>query len=442
LKFFGSRTLWAISIPLLFAELSEIILHVTDTLFLSRVGVTELGAVGLADSAIEIALVLALGLVDGIQILTARQIGRRRPRRAMRIFNLGLLLTVGLSTILALLLRMNVVALSEWIVESEAVSSAILAFLDVAWIGIPFTVGCFAYSALLVNFGRTRVLIPATLLLMVTNAAFDYVLIFGKFGFSPMGIRGAALGSVIAEIVVFLFLTTYLWSNPAIRRYGIFRLGGTPWRLFARLIRISSPVSLQGLVEAIRWFVFFVILERVGVVALAIANVVYVCYTVMRIPTEAFGETTGSAVSRLIGRERLDRIEPVVHQSIRAASLATLPLIATALIVPEWVLSAFDLDSALLGPGAASLRVVAIVMAIVVPGEMWFTAVLGTGDTRASLGIEIILTFVMLATCWLAAIPLAGGPALTWCSLGLGWLVTLAISYGWMKSGAWKAYAY
>ena len=442
MKFFGSRTLWAISIPLLFAELSEIILHVTDTLFLSRVGVTELGAVGLADSAIEIALVLALGLVDGIQILTARQIGRRRPRRAMRIFNLGLLLTVGLSTILALLLRMNVVALSEWIVESEAVSSAILAFLDVAWIGIPFTVGCFAYSALLVNFGRTRVLIPATLLLMVTNAAFDYVLIFGKFGFSPMGIRGAALGSVIAEIVVFLFLTTYLWSNPAIRRYGIFRLGGTPWRLFARLIRISSPVSLQGLVEAIRWFVFFVILERVGVVALAIANVVYVCYTVMRIPTEAFGETTCSAVSRLIGRERLDRIEPVVHQSIRAASLATLPLIATALIVPEWVLSAFDLDSALLGPGAASLRVVAIVMAIVVPGEMWFTAVLGTGDTRASLGIEIILTFVMLATCWLAAIPLAGGPALTWCSLGLGWLVTLAISYGWMKSGAWKAYAY
>jgi len=442
LKLFGSRALWALSIPLLFAEISEIVLHVTDTLFLSRVGVTELGAVGLADSGIEIALVLALGLVDGIQILTARQIGRGRPRRAVRIFNLGFLLTVGVSTILALLLRLNAVALADWIIESEAVGAALLQFVDVAWIGIPFTVACFAYSALLVNFGRTRVLVPATLLLLVTNAALDYVLIFGKLGFSPMGIRGAALGSVIAEIVVFVFLTAYLWRSPAIRRYGIFRVGGTPWRLFARLIRISIPVSLQGLVEAVRWFVFFLILERVGLVALAVANVVYVCYSVLRIPSEAFGEVTCSTVSRLIGRERLDRIEPVVHQSTRAAALVTLPLIATALLVPEWVLSVFDLDAALLAPGAASLRVVALAMAVIVPGEMWFTAVLGTGDTRAALGIEITLTVVMLTTCWLAAIPLAGGPALTWCSLGLGWLVTLAVSYGWMKSGAWKAYAY
>jgi putative MATE family efflux protein len=442
LKLFGSRALWAVSIPLLFAELSEIILHVTDTLFLSRVGVTELGAVGLADSAIEIALVLALGLVDGIQILTARQVGRRRPRRAMRIFNLGFLLTLVVSAILAGLLRLNAATVSEWIVESESVGSALRAFLEVAWIGIPFTVGCFAYSALLVNFGRTRVLVPATLLLMLTNAALDYVLIFGKLGVPVMGIRGAALGSVIAEIVVFGFLTLQLWRDPEIRRYGIFRLGGTPWRLFARLIRISSPVSLQGLVEAVRWFVFFVILERVGIVALAIANVVYVCYTVMRIPTEAFGETTCSAVSRLIGRDRLDRIEPVVHTSIRAAALATFPLVAIAVVVPEWVLSAFDLEPTLLGAGAASLRVVALAMAIVVPGEMWFTAVLGTGDTRASLGIEILLSIVMLASCWLAAIPLAAGPALTWCSLGLGWLATLAASYGWMRSGTWKRYAY
>jgi MATE family multidrug resistance protein len=442
LKFFGSRALWAVSVPLLFAEVSEIVLHVTDTLFLSRVGVTELGAVGLADSALEIALVLALGLVDGIQILTARQIGRRRPRRAMRIFNLGLLLIVGVSTALALLLRLNAVALVDWIVESEAVGIALLEFLDVAWIGVPFTVACFAYSALLVNFGRTRVLVPATLLLLVTNAALDYVLIFGKLGFAPMGIRGAALGSVLAEVVVFAFLTAYLWRTPSIRRYGIFRVGGTPWRLFGRLARISAPVSVQGLVEALRWFAFFLIIERVGLAALAIANVVYVCYSVLRIPAEAFGEVTCSAVARTIGRGRLDRVEPIVHQTIRAASLVTLPLIAAALIAPEWILSAFDLGPDLLAPGAASLRVVALAMAVVVPAEMWFTAVLGTGDTRAALGIEITLTIVMLASCWVLAMPLAAGPALTWCSLALGWLVTLGVSYGWLKSGAWKTYAY
>jgi Na+-driven multidrug efflux pump len=81
-------------------------------------------------------------------------------------------------------------------------------------------------------------------------------------------------------------------------------------------------------------------------------------------------------------------------------------------------------------------------MLLVVPGEMWFTAVLGTGDTPAALGIEVALTLVMLAASYVLAFPLSGSVALIWCSLGLGWLVTLVASWAWMKSGAWKRQAF
>jgi Na+-driven multidrug efflux pump len=73
---------------------------------------------------------------------------------------------------------------------------------------------------------------------------------------------------------------------------------------------------------------------------------------------------------------------------------------------------------------------------------MWFTAVLGTGDTPAALGIEMALTLVMLAASYVTAISLSGSLALIWCSLGLGWLVTLVASYGWMRSGVWRRHAY
>lgn len=442
MKPFGSRALWMISIPLLFAELSEIALHVTDTLFLSRVGVTELGAVGLADSAIEIALVLSLGLVDGIQILTARRLGRGKPRQAVRVFNLGFYLTVALSAALAVLLGTLASALSPWLVESPAVARAVEQFLGIACFAMPFTVATFAYSALLVGFGRTRALVPATLILLLTNAGLDYVLVFGKLGVPALGIRGAALGSVIAEIVTFFFMTAYLWKQPELRRYGLFRLGPWPLKTFRRLLRISFPISIQGLVEGLRWFLFFLILDKVGAVALAVGNVIYTCYTVFRIPTQAFQETACSAVSRLVGRDRTDRIDSVVQQSIRAAGVMTLPLIVTALIAPSWILSVFALDASLLRQGEASLRVIALAMLVVVPAEMWFTAVLGTGDTPAALGIEMALTLVMLAASYVTAISLSGSLALIWCSLGLGWLVTLVASYGWMRSGVWRRHAY
>jgi MATE family, multidrug efflux pump len=416
------------------------VLHVTNTIFLARVGVVELGAIGIADSIWEVFLVIPLGLVQGVQILTARMLGRRRPITAGAVFNQGLLLVTAVALALAALLGATIPWISGWLVSSSEVGDAIRAFLGIACWGIPFTVANFTYSALLTSIGRTRVLVPATLLLMVTNCALDYTLIFGKFGAPALGIRGAAIASVCAELVTCVFLTSVLFGMGAARRYRLFRRRRWSSRLARRLVRMSAPVSAQALVEALRWFAFFLILERVSPAALAVGNVVYSCYEVFRVPTEAFAETACSMVSRFVGRDHTHHIVPVILGATRAAALATLPLIVLALWIPDWLLSVFTLDDALIGPGMAGLRIVALAMLVIIPADMWFTAVIGTGDTPAALGIEIVLTAVMLATCYVTAVVLAGG-ALVWLSLAAAALVTLLVSYGWMRSGMWRRIA-
>src|SRR5262245_61530830 len=292
-----SRMLWSITLPIIFAEVSEIVLHVTNTIFLARVGVVELGAIGIADSIWEVFLVIPLGLVDGVQILTARGLGRHRPLTAGAVFNQGLLLVTAAAIALAGLLGATLPWISGWLVSSSEVGGAIRAFLGIACWGIPFTVANFTYGALLTSIGRTRVLVPATLLLVATNCALDYALIFGNFGAPALGIRGAAIALICSEFVTCVFLTAVLFGTGAARRYGLFR--ARPWsrRLFRRLMRMSAPVWGQTLVEAVRWFAFFLILERVSPAALAVGNVVYSCYEVFRVPTEAFAETACSMVS-------------------------------------------------------------------------------------------------------------------------------------------------
>jgi len=81
---------------------------------------------------------------------------------------------------------------------------------------------------------------------------------------------------------------------------------------------------------------------------------------------------------------------------------------------------------------------VAMAMLITIPGQMWFVAVLGTGDTAASLGIELALTLTMIGATYFGAIHMAWPAPLVWLSLPISWLVCLTISYGWMKSGIWK----
>ena len=77
-------------------------------------------------------------------------------------------------------------------------------------------------------------------------------------------------------------------------------------------------------------------------------------------------------------------------------------------------------------------------MLIAIPAHMWFTAVEGTGDTTAALGIDFVLTLVMLGLTWVAAIHLAWPMTLVWLAVPITWLICLAASYSWIKSGVWK----
>src|ERR1041385_3579252 len=118
--------------------------------------------------------------------------------------------------------------------------------------------------------------------------------------------------------------------------------------------------------------------------------------------------------------------------------LATVPFILLAVFAPQWLLAVFSHELAMTDQGNASLRVVALAMLVAIPAQMWFTAVEATGDTTAALGIDFVLTLVMLGVTYVAAIHLAWPLAIVWLTVPITWLVCLMISYGWIKSGFWK----
>ena len=433
-----SRVVWKVSLPIILAAASENLLHLIDTLFLARVGVPELGAIAIADSVLLLSLVIPLSLVESLQILAARRAGQRRPAAMGAVFNTGFLAIAVVSVVTSVALKFLWPLVGNWFVEPGAVGTVVGEYLQIVAYGVFFVAGSFAYSALLMSSGKTRALIPATILLAAISIPLSYALIFGKFGFPTLGMRGAALGSLAAEGVTFLFLTVYVVRAFDSARYKLFRIRAVDWRTLGLLFRVSASIAAQRSLEVIRWFVFFLILERVSPEALAIANIVYTCYIVFWIPTEGFAETSYSMVSRFVGRNQPERIETLLRDAIRGALLVTAPFLLLALWIPRWFFGVFASEWGLLGNGGASLRVVALAMLVAIPGEMWFGAVLGTGDTLAALGIEFILTVTMLGMAYLTAIPLGWSMEWVWLCLPVSWAVCLFISYWWMKSRIWQ----
>src|SRR6185369_6473628 len=133
-----SRVVWRVSLPIIFLEATETFDHLIDTLFLARVGVTELGAIAVADAVMLLFLILPLSMVDGIQILTARRLGQRRPDAVGAVFNQGLLITMFLCGVAMFALKLVSPLVANWLVESDAVGEAINGYLQIDSYSIPF----------------------------------------------------------------------------------------------------------------------------------------------------------------------------------------------------------------------------------------------------------------------------------------------------------------
>jgi Na+-driven multidrug efflux pump len=428
-------SVWAVSLPLVFAELGEVIVHVTDTVLLARVGSAELAAVAVGDVVLELAMVPALGLVEAVQIAVARRTGQDRVLDLRRVFYRGLIL-ISLASLAAFAtISLGAGVLSRRLTDDPEVASHLTAFLRIAAIGIVFEAATLGLGALCVGLGRTRAILGATGVLGVTNLVVGSVLIFGFGPFPALGIEGAAIGAVLAEVAAFVMLAVYTARTLRALPTGPIPSDGGMAR---SLVRLAWPVSLDQALDTVRWLFFFLLVGRSGEEALAASGIVYACYAAFSIPAAAFGETICSLTSQLIGRGEAAAVAGAVRHLVRRVYLLTLPLLALGLLVPDLLLVVFDTEGGDPAGAALAVRIIALAMVVAVPGELWLAALIGTGDTGRALGVELAEAATMTALTALV-LSLGGGVAGAWAAVGSAWLVELVLAKTAVESGRWHS---
>ena len=412
-------------------------IHITDSAFLGRVGPVELGAIAIADTVVEIVVAPAIGLAEAMQIIVSRRVGEQRERAVGAVFNRTLVFALCASIVLAAAVKIGSAEFSDDLIGSQAVAEAVDDFLQSAAYGVVFMSLSFVFSGLYVGVGRQRALIGATLVLTLTNLALSYVFIFGEFGLPELGMKGAGIGFAGAEAATLFFLVVYGFLRLDWARFGLFTSwdggGGA-----VSLLRTSSPVVLQALLETTRWLAFFLIVERISAEALAASNIVYAVYAILLVPTFAFSEATYTLVSRLIGRGESERVRDLIRAAIRPLYAITLPLCVFAVAFPDLVLSVFTSDQGVIDASESSLRLVAAAMVILIPAELWLAAVFGTGDTDAAFLIELVLSVAVIGLSYAAAFTLDLPLPWVWFSVAAASLLALLLAWRWILAERWR----
>ena len=131
---------------------------------------------------------------------------------------------------------------------------------------------------------KTSFIIYDTIVLIVVNLILNYVLVFGKFGFQPMGIAGAALASTLAEVVAFIVFIGYMIWDKSNRKYELLSIHSLVVKDFKNMFSISTPIVFQSILGIGSWFLFFSFIENVGSRELEISNLLRTVYLILSIP--------------------------------------------------------------------------------------------------------------------------------------------------------------
>ena len=237
----------------------------------------------------------------------------------------------------------------------------------------------------------------------VVNIVLDYCLIFGNCGFPQMGIGGAALASLCAEISAFIFFTLYSYITLKKRDFGMFKIHRPETELMGRILKISTPTMIQKLFSFSVWFIFFVLIEKMGETATGISSITRSVYMILITPCFAFSTTTNTLVSRIIGEGVPDMIFPTINKVLKNCMLCTIPILLVVAIFPMQIVGIYtnDLDFAkLVIPSILVICSGTIFQGI---GNAYFDAVSGTGNTSAALYLEtailvIYIFFILMMT--------------------------------------------
>ncbi|MCC8144866.1 MAG: MATE family efflux transporter [Bacteroidales bacterium] len=430
--------IWNVAYPILLTLLIQNLIQVIDTAFLGRVGEVELGASAIAGIYYIAIFTIAFGFSTGSQILIGRRNGEKKYDKIGEIVIWGMAFLWVMAFLIFIFTKIFSEPILEKVLSSKNVLAASLEYLDWRIYGVFFATINVMFRAFFVGTTRTKVLTFNAILMAFANVLFDYLLIFGNLGFPEMGIGGAALASVISEAISVIFFIIYTWIVIDFKKYGFIHKFWKNIQVIKSILNVSLSLMVQYFLSLSTWLIFFLAIERMGEMTLAVSNIVRSCYMIIAIPVQALAATSNTLVSNTMGAGRQNEVISLIWKISRLSLGIVSVFILLLGLFPEMAISVYTSNQQLIEESVPSLYVILAVLPVMSVGNIFFNSVSGTGNTRTALVIECSTLMLYCFWMWLTAIYWKAPLYICWTTeLVYAFFIGL-LSFIYFKKGNWK----
>ena len=273
----------------------------------------------------------------------------------------------------------------------------------------------------------------------VANVLLCYVFVFGAFGSEPMGVSGAALATVISELLALVIVLGAAFSPRIDKEYGLRKmLGNFQPRTMLAILRISYPLMFQLMLSLSLWLVFFLLVARLGEGQLQASHIIRNTYLLALISTMGFSQTTRTYVSTLMAEGRTGEI-PGVQRRLIVFNLVGILLLTHGLVLyPETIAALFNASPEVTRMTADSMQVVFPAMVIFSVSSILLNVVEGSGNTLAGFYIEFGTSVFYFGFACLATLVFPQPVHIVWMADLVYFVCISLFSWLYLRTGRWK----
>ena len=419
--------LYTMAVPLMLSLLVQSLYIIVDSIFVASLSETALTAASLVYSIQFLMIAVGVGTAVGLNALLSRKIGEHKPEEACRAATTGLFLMIFTS----LIFSMIGIFLSDTIATKLAANSELQELCkQYLSINLVYCWGIFLQTygqRLLQAIGDTVLSMFSLIIGAVLNIILDPIMIFGLLGFPAMGIRGAAIATVIGQMVgAIAALLFNRFRNPIIhvhlKNYH-FR-----WQDVADIYKVGLPTIIMQAIGSIMTFAVNRILLDVSATAVAFFGIYYKLQNFLMMPINGLGQASIPIVGYNYGDKKFQRVQQAWKILLPTGAIIALCGTIIFWCFPGQLLQLFSASQEMLTLGIPALRIISIsfVMAAITILCGYFASGLGNGIIN--MISAAIRQLILLVPCLLIFIKISG-ISHSWYAFWIAEIVACVYSY-------------
>ena len=394
-----SAKLLNIAIPIMISDLISQLQMLIDRIFLGRLDIKCMSAVGNASSPMWTTMSVIFSLTIGSTILVSQAIGAGDKESAKSITNS----MFKYNNVFSVILTIFWFTMPEVVFRIMGVDESIIGMsVDYAKIYAPVFIitgiGASVSSTLQVC-EKTKIMIYYGVVRSTVNIILDWALIFGNMGMPRMEVKGAAIATTIAEVIgsviilVYIFWDKEIWLKPSIREI----LDARPQE-YIKSIKLGIPSAAEDFSWNFGQLYLLTMLNHVSIEAAGVYSIIFGAECIPIVVAGSIGRAVLTLSGQETGKKNHSGIWDVSLEAMQMCIGIAAFVVVMVLLFPQTIMGWFTTDASVIAAAGVYLMIVAIDLFPKSGNIIFGSGIKGYGDTKWMLWTQIIGTVFIVIT--------------------------------------------